>query len=91
MVLYSNIDPIHVRFADNGKVKYAVLSGKTQGEYVALQGKMVEDLYKEWKLKLGSFGPSDSFLKKEEPTLYNVKLTKGQLEALHRLIDQEGY
>ena len=88
---HSRIDPINVRFLDNGTVKCAVLSDKEEGNMLYLQGHMVDQLHHQWKLKLGNFGPSDSFLEKEEPTLYDVKLTKEQLEALHRLIGQEGY
>ena len=76
---HSHIDPIDVRFADNGVVKYAVLSDKIQSNTLYLQGKMVEQLYEEWKLKLGSFGPSEK--KEQEEALHDVKLTTKQLEA----------
>ena len=86
---HSHIDPIHVRFLDNRTVKCVVLSDKPGTNILYLQGYMVEQLYREWQLKLGAFGPSDSFLEKEEPTLYDVKLTKEQLVVLHKLLDTQ--
>ena len=86
---HSYVDPINVRFLDNGTVKCAVLSDEAKGNMLYLQGYMVEELYKEWKLKLGTFGPSDSFLEKEDATLHDVKLTTKQLGILHKLIEWE--
>ena len=86
---HSHIDPIHTRFLDNGTVKCAALSDPPGDNMLYLQGYMVEELYKEWKLKLGTFGPSDSFLEKEDATLHDVKLTTKQLKALHKLIESE--
>ena len=84
---HSHIDPIHARFLDNGTVKCVVLSDKLGANMLYLQGYMVEELYKEWKLKLGTFGPSDSFLEKEDATLHDVKLTTKQLGILHKLLN----
>ena len=86
---FSNVNPINARFGDNGTAKYVVLSDKTQGNMLYLQGHMVEYLYNQWRQKLGNFGPSESFLEREEPDLHDVKLSKRQLEVLHRLIDAE--
>ena len=84
---HSHIDPIHARFLDNGTVKCVVLSDNPGANMLYLQGHMVEELYKEWKLKLGNFGPSDSFLEKEDATLHDVKLTTKQLGILHKLLN----
>ena len=50
---HSHISPIRARFADNGTVKYVVLSDNDQRNILYLQGDMVEELYKQWKQKLG--------------------------------------
>ena len=85
---HSHIDPIHARFSDNGTVKCVILNDKPGANILYLQGYMVEELYKEWKKKLGAFGPSDSLLEKEEAT-YDVKLTKKQLGVLHQILAWE--
>ena len=84
---HSDVNPIHVRFEDNGTAKYAVLSDKTEANMLYLQGHMVEQLYNQWQLKLGAFGPSEKKLQEEDVTTYFVRLTTKQLEALHKLLE----
>ena len=54
---YSHIEPVRAKFADNGVIKYVTL--EVQSRAFFLQGNMVEQLYEQWKLKLGAFGPSE--------------------------------
>ena len=84
---HSQIDPINARFGDNDTVKYVVLSDKQQANILYLQGNMVEKLYKEWKRRLGTFGPSEKKQEEKESVLYDVKLTAKQLTTLHRFLD----
>ena len=84
---YSHINPISARFDDNGVAKYVVLSDEANGNMIYLQGMMVKELYNQWKLKLGAFGPSEIKQQEEEiEVLHDVKLTAKQLEALHELL-----
>ena len=88
---HSGVNPIRVRFADNGTVKYAVLSDTTQSNILYLQGNMVDELHRQWKQNLGDFGASRVWIEKqqkeEDSTLHDVKLTTEQLEVLHKLLD----
>ena len=95
---HSHINPIDATFGDNGAVKYVGLSDKGGRNILYLQGNMVEELYKQWKEKLGTFGPSekddvsgwrinqDGAVEFGRPVLHDVKLTTKQLELLHRIL-----
>ena len=85
---FQEIASIHARFADNGTVKYVVLSDKSKDNILYLQGNMVKELYKYWEQMLGSHGPSEKKQLEEESILHDVKLTTEQLKVLHKLLNR---